>query len=151
MKAQKGFTLIELVVVIVVLGVLGAIALPKFVDMGGDARASVMKGVAGAMASANSNIYAKAQSVGTLGTTATPATLSIAGQSVSVANGFAADATELAKVMDMQPASDFTVAAGSIKHAKATTPANCLVTYTAATATAPPAYDASGVTSANCS
>lgn len=151
MKTQKGFTLIELVVVIVVLGILGAIALPKFVDMGGDARASVMKGVAGAMASANSNIYAKAQAAGTLGTTASPATLSIAGQSVSVANGFAADATELAKVMDMQPAADFTVAAGNIRHAKASTPANCVVTYTPATATAPPVYDASGVTSPNCS
>jgi MSHA pilin protein MshA len=151
MKTQQGFTLIELVVVIVVLGILGAIALPKFVDMGGDARASVMKGVSGAMASANANIYAKAQAAGTLGTTATPATLTVAGQSVSVANGFAANATELAKVMDMQPATDFTVATGSIKHAKAATPANCVVNYTPATATAPPAYDASGVTSANCS
>jgi MSHA pilin protein MshA len=151
MKQQKGFTLIELVVVIVILGILGAIALPKFVDMGGDARASVMKGLGGAMSSANSMVYAKAQAAGTPGTTATPATVTIAGQSVSVANGFAKDAIELAKVMDLQPAADFTVAAGSIKHAKAATPANCIITYTAATATTPPVYDVSGVTSANCS
>jgi MSHA pilin protein MshA len=151
MKQQSGFTLIELVVVIVILGILGAIALPKFVDMGGDARASVMKGLGGAMSAANSMVYAKAQAAGTPGTTATPATVTIAGQSVSVANGFAKDAIELAKVMDLQPAADFTVAAGSVKHAKASTPANCIITYTAATASAPPAYDVSGVTSANCS
>ena len=41
MKTQHGFTLIELVVVIVVLGILGAIALPKFVDMGEIGRAHV--------------------------------------------------------------------------------------------------------------
>ena len=151
MKRQKGFTLIELVVVIVILGILGAIALPKFVDMGGDARASVMKGLAGSMSSANAMIYAKAQVAGTLGTTVVPVNVTVAGQTVSVANGFAKDVTELAKVMDLQPAADFTVATGNIKHAKATTPANCVITYTAATSTAPPVYDVSGVTSANCS
>ena len=151
MKTQQGFTLIELVVVIVILGILGAIALPKFVDMGGDARAAVMKGVAGAMASANANVYAKAMAANTPGTTAAPATVTVAGQSVSVANGFAKDAIELAKVMDLQPAGDFTVSAGDIKHAKAATPANCAITYTAATATAPPVYTTSGITSANCS
>ena len=151
MKTQHGFTLIELVVVIVVLGILGAIALPKFVDMGGDARASVMKGVAGAMATANANIYAKAMASNTPGTTAAPVSVTVAGQSVSVANGFAKDAVELAKVLDLQPAGDFTVSTGDIKHAKASTPANCVITYTAATATTPPVYDTSGITSANCS
>jgi MSHA pilin protein MshA len=135
----------------VILGILGAIALPKFVDMGGDARASVMKGVGGAMASANAIVYAKAQAAGTPGTTATPASVTVGGASVSVANGFAADATELAKAMDLQPATDFTVAATGISHAKATTPANCKITYTAATATTPPGYSVASITSANCS
>lgn len=57
-KVQAGFTLIELVVVIVILGILAAVALPKFIDLTGDASDSAVQGVAGALASASSINYA---------------------------------------------------------------------------------------------
>ncbi len=57
-RIQRGFTLIELVMVIVILGVLAAVAIPKFVDLKSDAQQAAMTGVAGAAASASSINYA---------------------------------------------------------------------------------------------
>ncbi len=137
---QQGFTLIELVIVIVIIGILAAIALPKMTDLAGNARAATVKGVAGSLASANTAIYSAAQinnqggatgSVNACGTTA-----------ISTVYGYAADTTELLKCVTLSPASDFnTATANVVSHAGSTTPASCNVTYVPGTATATPQYN----------
>lgn len=83
MYRQKGFTLIELVIVIVILGLLAATALPRFVDLTGDAREASVHGVAGGLRSAVA--LARAQYMVTGSSTST--TVDMDGQSVAVAAG----------------------------------------------------------------
>ncbi len=64
-QVQRGFTLIELVMVIVILGVLAAVAIPKFVDLKGDAVIASTQGVAGGLSSASAVNYAARSAKGT--------------------------------------------------------------------------------------
>src|SRR5690554_1783879 len=64
MKAQKGFTLIELIIVIVVLGILAVTAAPQFFNFSSDARESTVKGLQGAVNGAKDIVYGKAAIAG---------------------------------------------------------------------------------------
>lgn len=67
MKREAGFTLIELVMVIVILGILAAVALPQFVNLTGEAEQAATNGVAGSLSSASSINYAARKANSTLG------------------------------------------------------------------------------------
>jgi MSHA pilin protein MshA len=86
-KAQQGFTLIELVVVIVILGILAVTAAPRFIDVSSDARQSVMEGVEGSIESAVSMINAKAIIQNQTGATGA---VTVNGDFYAVVNGFPA-------------------------------------------------------------
>lgn len=58
---EQGFTLIELIVVIVILGILAVTAAPKFMNLTSDANSAVVKGLARAIRSASQTIYAKSK------------------------------------------------------------------------------------------
>ncbi|MFC3912294.1 type II secretion system protein [Pseudaeromonas sharmana] len=87
MQRQNGFTLIELVIVIVLLGILAVVAAPKFLDLQADARVSSLNGVKAAVQSAASMVYDKAVIAGVENASAAVVTIT-PGQTVRTVYGY---------------------------------------------------------------
>lgn len=154
MRRQQGFTLIELVMVIVILGILSAFALPRFADLGSDARTASLNGLAGAIKSAAAISHAEQLVAGSsLGTTVT-----LDGEDITMVNGYPTANAAGISVAAQISSDDYTVSGGGTAGAATVTytlQTNCTVTYTAANAatdnTAPlTAPYAVAVTSSGC-
>ena len=100
-RNNGGFTLIELIVVIVILGILAVTAAPKFIDLQSDARLATLNGMKAAINSAVSLTYGKSLVKG-VEKNATGSKVSINGEEVEVCYGYpCAAATKIQKVLDI--------------------------------------------------
>ncbi|HTN32525.1 MAG TPA: type II secretion system protein [Marinobacter sp.] len=129
-EKQKGFTLIELVMVIVILGILAAFALPRFANLGGDARAASMQGVYGAVRSANAIVRSACLASSACDESAASGSVTLEGAPIALVYGYPTQASILAAAQI--DSNDFdTTTTGTIAAKNA--PGTCEVTYAEAT------------------
>ena len=137
--ASGGFTLIELIIVIVILGVLAAVALPRFTNLQGDARAAKANALAGSVRAAAALAKSTALVQGVSCAAATGANVLLEGQAISLAYcAPTGDAAGIALAANLSAANDgitISHAAGvtTVTILGASTSANCRLTYAAPT------------------
>jgi MSHA pilin protein MshA len=131
-KAVSGFTLIEMVVVIVILGILAAFAYPRFASLDAEARKAAVEALGGSIRDATARARAQALARGG------PATITMEGQTITMLNGYPDETSIDDTLLDFTGFQFNNAVVARFRRLDAPAPNTCMVTYADAVAGSPP-------------
>ena len=131
-KAISGFTIMEVVVVITILGILAAFAFPRFASLESEVRQATVNALGGSIRDATARARSQALARGS------PATITMEGQSITMLNGYPDEASIDDALQDFTGFQYNNASIARFRKLDAPAPNTCMVTYADAVVGAPP-------------